>query len=282
MTPRDIAGRPAEPLSLPIFSRLAPGAAARRCSRHGSRRRTAPDDVVVDLFGRGGWVARAALALGRRAVSIETSPAHPPARRRRGAGAGPAPPRRRVPGRGRRAPRHDEPAGLDRRALRDPLPDLRPQRSPLEELIWEPRRDGRRLRPTRRVVPLPGLPRPARPGRRAADGRRPAGGRRPRAGRVARRGRPGDARRASPAVSRCADEPGGLAGATLLGLHSPRQLAALHAILARIEGELRASQVTSALRLAFLHADPPVEPPQRLAAAAPARCGSPRAASSRR
>ena len=49
------------------------------------------------------------------------------------------------------------------------------------------------------------------------------------------------------------DEPGGLLE-QLLDLHSPRQLAALQAILARIEGELRASQVTSALRLAFVHA----------------------------
>jgi hypothetical protein len=49
------------------------------------------------------------------------------------------------------------------------------------------------------------------------------------------------------------DEPGGLLE-QLLDLHSPRQLAALQAILARIEGELRASQVTSALRLAFIHA----------------------------
>jgi hypothetical protein len=40
----------------------------------------------------------------------------------------------------------------------------------------------------------------------------------------------------------------------ILDLHSERQLGGLHAILARIDGDLRASQVTSALRLAFLHA----------------------------
>jgi hypothetical protein len=73
MTPRDIAGRPTEPLSLPIFARLAPALPAELIAAR-IEAATAPDDVVVDLFGRGGWVARTALALGRRAVSIETSP----------------------------------------------------------------------------------------------------------------------------------------------------------------------------------------------------------------
>jgi hypothetical protein len=40
----------------------------------------------------------------------------------------------------------------------------------------------------------------------------------------------------------------------LLGLYSPRAIVALHAILRRIEGDLRASSVEAALRLAFLHA----------------------------
>ena len=39
----------------------------------------------------------------------------------------------------------------------------------------------------------------------------------------------------------------------LLGLYTPRALVALHAILRRIEGDLRASSVEAALRLAFLH-----------------------------
>ena len=73
MTPRDIAGRPAEPLSLPIFARLAPALPADVLAAR-IEATTALDDVVIDLFGRGGWVARAALALGRRAVSVETSP----------------------------------------------------------------------------------------------------------------------------------------------------------------------------------------------------------------
>ncbi len=73
MTPREIAGRPARPLALPIFERLAPALPPELLAAH-VEAASAPDDVVIDLFGRGGWVARTALALGRRAVSIETSP----------------------------------------------------------------------------------------------------------------------------------------------------------------------------------------------------------------
>lgn len=40
----------------------------------------------------------------------------------------------------------------------------------------------------------------------------------------------------------------------LLGLYTPRSLVALHAILQRIEGDLRAASIEAALRLAFLHA----------------------------
>src|SRR6185295_7075819 len=40
----------------------------------------------------------------------------------------------------------------------------------------------------------------------------------------------------------------------ILGLHTDRQLVGLAAVLARIEGELRAAPIESALRLAFLHA----------------------------
>ncbi|MES1239650.1 MAG: hypothetical protein ABUL57_02175, partial [Chloroflexota bacterium] len=52
----------------------------------------------------------------------------------------------------------------------------------------------------------------------------------------------------------------------ILGLHTDRQLVGLAAILGRIEGELRAAPVESALRLAFLHA---VLPASRLGLAGP-------------
>ena len=59
--------------SLPVFDRLAPApspsSVAERIDMH-----TGPGDVVADLFGRGGWVARAAMDHQRRAVSLESSP----------------------------------------------------------------------------------------------------------------------------------------------------------------------------------------------------------------
>ncbi len=59
--------------ALPVFDRLAPappaGLVAARIEAH-----TGPGEVVADLFGRGGWVARAAIDRQRRAVSLEASP----------------------------------------------------------------------------------------------------------------------------------------------------------------------------------------------------------------
>jgi len=246
MTPRDIAGRPAEPLSLPIFARLAPALPAELIAAR-IEAATAPDDVVVDLFGRGGWIARTALALGRRAVSIETSPLT-----------------RLLADVVVRAPdlRHLDAAfqavaaaPLGTTSLRAWIDEGFATSCPtcgrtlaLDEMVWEPAADGA-LRPTRRSFRCPAC--------------------------LDRRGRGAELRHAAPEgadlelasapdrdpVAReeiarrfpLPDEPGGLLE-QLLDLHSPRQLAALQAILARIEGELRASQVTSALRLAFLHA----------------------------
>jgi hypothetical protein len=64
----------AEPgFSLPFFDRLAPppppGLVAARIEAH-----SAPGDIVLDLCGRGGWIAHAALDRQRRAVSLESGP----------------------------------------------------------------------------------------------------------------------------------------------------------------------------------------------------------------
>jgi hypothetical protein len=235
-------------LTLPVFDRLAPPhanlalpAAIEACS--------GPDDVVVDLAGRGGWVARAALSLGRRALSIETSPltrlladvvVRPPDLRHLDAafqGVGSAP--------------------LGTSSLRAWITERFATRCPTcgrtlaaEELIWEPPAGGGDAVPVRRAF------------RCAAC--------------LDRRGRGNELRQAPPEAADL-----DLAGAftidtavreelrrrfpvrgtgaeslpdAILGLHSERQLGGLHAILARIDGDLRASQVTSALRLAFLHA----------------------------
>jgi hypothetical protein len=59
--------------SLPVFERLAPAPQpAMLAARIDAP--TGPGDVVADLAGRGGWVARAAVDRQRRAVSIESSP----------------------------------------------------------------------------------------------------------------------------------------------------------------------------------------------------------------
>ena len=59
--------------SLPAFERSAPppqpALVASRIELHSSA-----GDVVADLFGRGGWVARAAVDRQRRAISLESSP----------------------------------------------------------------------------------------------------------------------------------------------------------------------------------------------------------------
>ncbi|HYC07030.1 MAG TPA: hypothetical protein VEG29_03815, partial [Candidatus Binatia bacterium] len=64
----------AEPATtLPAFERLAspppPDLVASAIEAH-----SAPGDIVVDLHGRGGWVARAAVDRQRRAVSMESNP----------------------------------------------------------------------------------------------------------------------------------------------------------------------------------------------------------------
>src|SRR4029078_12145881 len=59
--------------SLPVFDRISPApppsVVAARIESH-----TGPGDVVADLFGRGGWVARAAIDRQRLAVSLESTP----------------------------------------------------------------------------------------------------------------------------------------------------------------------------------------------------------------
>jgi hypothetical protein len=64
----------AEPgFSLPFFDRLAPAPppalVAARLEAH-----SGPGDIVLDLAGRGGWIAHAAIDRQRRAVSVESSP----------------------------------------------------------------------------------------------------------------------------------------------------------------------------------------------------------------
>ncbi len=248
MTGRELSARMVPSLSLPVFERLAPALPPAELARW-IESSTEPDEVVIDAFGRGGWVARTALALGRRALSLETTPltrlladvvVRPPDLRHLDAAF-------QSVGAASLGTSSVKPWITERFATRCPTCG---RAIPLEEMTWEaPRAEGP-LRPTRRVF------------RCAAC--------------LDKRGRGSELRNAKPT-----DDDIALAGAAeadpavvdelrrrfptqgrdgealveaILGLHSVRQLAGLNAILVRIEGDLRASQVTSALRLAFLHA----------------------------
>src|SRR5947207_10567355 len=73
MAARDLLSRAEPRRSLPVFERLAPPPpleiVAARIEAH-----TRPGDLIADLHGRGGWIARAALDRQRRSVSVESTP----------------------------------------------------------------------------------------------------------------------------------------------------------------------------------------------------------------
>src|SRR5687768_10621471 len=73
MTGRPSQGSIEPGYSLPTFDRLAPppppGLVGAQIDTH-----SVPGEVVADLFGRGGWIARAAIDRQRRVISLEASP----------------------------------------------------------------------------------------------------------------------------------------------------------------------------------------------------------------
>lgn len=249
----------AEPAhSLPAFDRLAPAPSpalvAARIELH-----TGPGDVVADLFGRGGWVARAAVDLQRRGISLESSPLTrmlaevvlrpPDVRHLDAAFQGMA-----------ASPRGDS-------SLKVSIGDLFATRCAtcaralvVDDIVWSledpeggpidtPRAVARHYRCT--------VCRDQRGGSEQRQGllddddlARASADVGAEAMRTMLRGRFPDIAGA-PSL---ADE--------LLDLHTPRQLVGLGAILERIEGDLRAAPVLAALRLALLHA---ILPASRLA-----------------
>ena len=249
----------AEPgFSLPAFERFAPPpppalVAARLEAGSG------PGDIVLDLFGRGGWVARAAIDRQRKVISLETSPLdrllaevvlRPPDLRHLDAS---------VQGLAASVRRESslKASIMDRYASHCATCD-RPVI--LDEITWATEssdEDGR-----------PAGPRPVRKHYRCNPCRDQLGGGEHRQAPVdeqdlARAVDPEaeDARRRLldrfPVLEGGEDLPD-----DLLDLHTPRQLTALAAILERIEGDLRAAPITAALRLALLHA---LGPASRLA-----------------
>src|SRR5919197_1951264 len=273
----------AEPgFSLPAFERFAlpppPAVIAARIEAH-----SAPGDVVIDLHGRGGWIARSAIDRQRRAISLEATP-------------------------------------LDRLLAEVVLrpPDLRHLDASIQSLAASPRRDSHlkasigelyasRCATCRRPIVLDDVVWEAVPhDSEGSEDRdlaeilldtsghrwRPIGKQyrcpvcRDQLGGGEERHAPLDPSDLARALAqddvaatraRLADRfptPDDATGLVdqLLDLHTPRQLVALGAILERIESELRAAPITAALRLAFLHA---LAPSSRLATG-PGRTTAPR------
>ena len=254
----------AEPgFTLPVYERLAPppppSLLTARLEAH-----SGPGDIVADLHGRGGWVARTAIDRQRRAFSLEVSPLtrllaeivlRPPDLRHLDAAFG---------GLGA-SPRGES-------SLKLSIGDLFATRcatcgrsSTIEELTWSALRDkgadtsaeegdAAARDPVRDAVAV-------RKQYRCTVCRDQQGGGELRTAppddadlRRARRDVGGAAARRRLRERFPVPEGGEGLVKAILGLHTDRQLVGLLAILDRIEGDLRAAPVESALRLAFLHA----------------------------
>ncbi len=241
-------------MALPFFERLAPppptNLLVARIDQH-----TGPGDVVADLAGRGGWVARAALDRQRRAISIETSPLTrmlaevvlrpPDVRHLDAAFQGMA-----------ASPRRES-------SLKVSLGDLFATRCAtcgrtlvVDEIVWEAGDGDGPATPVERTY-------------RCTVCRDQRGGGMLRHGPLD----PDDVERARADVGAAEarawvhDRFPAVDGAPglideLIALHTDRQLVSLVAIIERIEGDLRAAPVLAALRLAFLHT---ILPSSRLA-----------------
>ncbi|MHB8890791.1 MAG: hypothetical protein ACYC65_01965 [Candidatus Limnocylindrales bacterium] len=252
----------AEPgFSLPAFERAAPPPPPALVNARLDAA-SAPGDIVLDPFGRGGWVARAAIDRQRKAVSLEASALdrllaevvlRPPDLRHLDAAI------QALAASARRETSLKQWIS-DRYASRCATCD-RP--IIVDEVTWAVEatdEDGR-----------PAGPRPIRKHYRCPVCRDQLGGGELRQAPL----EDADVRRAmDPEGSEIRDrlvdrfpvlEGGELLGHELLDLHTPRQLAALGAILERIEGDLRAASIVAALRLALLHA---IAPASRLSTSA--------------
>ncbi len=240
MAGRLLLSRAAPGFTLPVFERLAPPPPpellAARIEAHSN-----PGDIVADLHGRGAWIARAAIDRQRRGFSLESSPLtrllaelvlRPPDLRHLDAAFGAL----------SASPRGET-------SLRLAIADLFASRcatcgrpTTLDEMTWAADRPTlKHYRCTACRNQQGGAE------RRSAE---PDESDRERAGKDVGAAASRERLRARFPIP----EGGGALVEALLDLHTDRQLVALSAILERIEGDLRAEPVESALRLAFLHA----------------------------
>ena len=266
MTGRPPPG-PSEPgRALPVLDRIAPAPpqslVVSLIDGH-----TGAGDIVADPFGRGGWIARAGLDRQRRVVSLESSPLTrmlaevvlrpPDVRHLDAAFQGiAASPRREI-----------EPQGIARRHVRDPLRDVRPDPRRRRGRVgdrgrWRGGAPHRQALPLHRCVATSAA---AGSNARASSMPKTLTGPRPTSAAAAVRRELAERFPPIDGAPDLVDE--------LLDLHSPRQLVGLAAIMARVEGDLRAAPVLAALRLAVLHAILPASRLTRAGRTAP--CASP-------
>ena len=260
--------------SLPVFERLAPPPAADDLVAE-IEAWTTPGDVVLDLTGRGGWVARAAIAEQRRAADFETWPLtrllaevvlRPPDLRQIDAAA-----------------QAIAAAPLAGSLVRRTIDSMYASKCPrcgrpivLDAMVWEPfagpaaaakQRRGATSAPaaagslpTWVITPEESLRAVAREYRCAACHEQFGGPELQVAEathgdlKLARSISPSGEVRESMRRRFPAPRPTHPLVDQLIDLHTPRQLAGLHAILTRIDGEERAGALTATLRLALLHA----------------------------
>ena len=234
--------------TLPAFERLAPPPPPDVLDAR-LEAASSPGDIVADLFGRGGWIARAAIDRQRRAFTIESSPLtrllaevvlRPPDLRHLDAAF---------------SSLSASPVGDS--SLRLSIADLFATKCAtcgrtvgVDEVEWA---DGRPERIHYRCTLC-----------RDQQGRSEHQAVEPTAIDLDRAARDLGANDLRRRLRERFPVPAGSDGLVdqLLGLHTDRQLVGLAAILNRVEGDLRAAPVESALRLAFLHA---VLPASRLA-----------------
>ncbi len=221
---------------------------------------TAPGDIVADLHGRGGWIARAAIDRQRRAVTLESSPLtrllaeivlRPPDLRHLDAAFSTL----------SASPRGESSLKLSIGATFATRCATCERALVADEFTWAtPGSGAPDDRGAASSLTTESGPRLVRKSYRCSICRDQRGGS------EQRQATPDDADRA-----RAIDDIGGLAvrrslrerfpmpdradglAEAILDLHTDRQLVGLAAILERIERDLRAAPVESALRLAFLH-----------------------------
>ncbi|HEY8238279.1 MAG TPA: hypothetical protein VIF63_02490, partial [Candidatus Limnocylindrales bacterium] len=276
MAGRLLLSRAESGFTLPAFERLAPPPGPELVGAR-LEANSAPGDIVADLFGRGGWIARAAIDRQRRAFSLESSPLtrllaeivlRPPDLRHLDAAFSSLSASSYAESSlrlaiadmfgtkcrtcGRNVP-------IDEAEWRDAAPDAEPTAEPTaaatSDIDGEPRATRRKSPRAKAGPQLAKLhyrcalcrDQQARSEHQAvepldADNER-----------AARDVGAADVRRHLRERFPVPDGGDHLIDA-ILDLHTDRQLVGLAAILARVEGDLRAAPVESALRLAFLHA----------------------------